>query len=108
MHLLCVASIHDGRQEVREPSRLPIPLMSRVMNFVAALFYTKRRAITNKNSVLMLGAAGSEVTVTAGVLRKSGVISYFRGKVTVLDQKGLEAAACECYQIVHNESTNPR
>jgi CRP-like cAMP-binding protein len=51
----------------------------------------------------MLGAPRSEVSIAAGALRKSGVIRYARGKMTIVDRKGLQSAACECYQILHDE-----
>jgi CRP-like cAMP-binding protein len=51
----------------------------------------------------MLGSDRSEVTIAAGILRKAGLISYARGKVKILDRKGLEVTSCECYQIVRHE-----
>jgi CRP-like cAMP-binding protein len=51
----------------------------------------------------MLGTPRSTVTLAAGILNKSGLIEYSRGKVTVRDRKGLEKAACECYQTIRNE-----
>ena len=52
----------------------------------------------------MLGTDRSEVTIAAGILRKAGLISYDRGKVKIVDRKGLEEASCECYRIVASES----
>jgi CRP-like cAMP-binding protein len=52
----------------------------------------------------MLGTDRSEVTIAAGILRKAGLISYNRGKVKILDRKGLEDASCECYRIIASES----
>ena len=52
----------------------------------------------------MLGTDRSEVTIAAGILRKAGLISYFRGKVKIVDRTRLEEAACECYRIVASES----
>jgi CRP-like cAMP-binding protein len=47
----------------------------------------------------MLGIPRTGVTMTAGNLQKIGVISSRRGKITILDPKGLEDVACECYQV---------
>jgi CRP-like cAMP-binding protein len=45
----------------------------------------------------MLGVHRPAVTLAAGALQKAGLIHYTRGKVTVTDRAGLEAAACACY-----------
>jgi CRP-like cAMP-binding protein len=52
----------------------------------------------------MLGVRRPSVTVVAGALKKAGLIKYSRGKMAILNRKGLEAGACECYQIVKRES----
>lgn len=52
---------------------------------------------------MMLGVTRSVVTRAAGRLQNEKMIRYTRGRVTVLDRRGLEAAACECYGVVKAE-----
>jgi hypothetical protein len=47
---------------------------------------------------MMLGAARPTVTVVAGTLQRAGLITYNRGKVTIVNRKKLESASCECYR----------
>ena len=51
----------------------------------------------------MLGVRREGVTEGALNLQKSGLISYSRGRITVLDRTGLEKRTCECYAVVKNE-----
>jgi Mn-dependent DtxR family transcriptional regulator len=40
------------------------------------------------------------VSLVAKRLERAGLITYRRGQVIVLDRKGLETQACECYGII--------
>jgi CRP-like cAMP-binding protein len=51
----------------------------------------------------MLGVQRSSVSLTAHALQKAGLIQYSRGKIKILDRKGVEEAACECYAVVRRE-----
>jgi CRP-like cAMP-binding protein len=51
----------------------------------------------------MLGVRRPTVTGTASILQKAGLISFARGRLTVLDRRGLEAGSCECYRVVRKE-----
>jgi CRP-like cAMP-binding protein len=51
----------------------------------------------------MLGARRSTVSVSAGILRRAGLIRYVRGHVTIVDRAGLEAVSCECYAVIKAE-----
>jgi len=60
-------------------------------------------AITQELLATMLGTRRSSVTVAARKLQQAGLITYTRGHVTVEDRAALRHAACECYQVVHDE-----
>jgi CRP-like cAMP-binding protein len=51
----------------------------------------------------MLGVRREGVTEAAGKLQAKGLIEYNRGKITVIDRKGIEGCSCECYAVVKKE-----
>lgn len=51
----------------------------------------------------MLGVRREGVTESALKLQKADLIQYSRGRIHVLDRKGLEHRACECYAVVKKE-----
>jgi CRP-like cAMP-binding protein len=65
---------------------------------------TSRLTMTQELIANMLGVRREGVTEAAGKLQASGVITYSRGKITVLDRPALEAMCCECYAVVRRES----
>jgi CRP-like cAMP-binding protein len=56
--------------------------------------------LTQDFLAIMLGVRRPSVTLAAGILQQAGLIRYVRGKITVIDRPGLEAASCECYRII--------
>jgi CRP-like cAMP-binding protein len=59
--------------------------------------------ITHEFLSQMLGVHRPTVSVAAAALQRAGLIDYTRGQITVVDRKGLEAAACACYRIIKEE-----
>jgi hypothetical protein len=51
----------------------------------------------------MLGVRREGITLAAKKLGARKLITNNRGTITVVDRKGLEAASCECYEIVNSE-----
>jgi len=58
--------------------------------------------ITQEFVAMMLGASRSTVTVVAGMLQKSGLITYRRGRLAIIDSRKLEETSCECYRTSTN------
>lgn len=56
--------------------------------------------LTHEFLAMMLGVRRAGVSVAQHNLLKDGLIGYVRGQITVLNRKGLESAACECYGVI--------
>jgi CRP-like cAMP-binding protein len=64
----------------------------------------------------MLGVRRATVSQIAARFQNEGLISYSRGVMTIVDRKGVEQEACECYSIIRADferllgrpETNPR
>ena len=62
--------------------------------------------ITQEILSKMLGVRREAVNKSATNLQQNGLLSYSRGKISILNRSGLEAAACRCYFIVKEEYKN--
>jgi Crp-like helix-turn-helix domain len=56
--------------------------------------------MTHEFFAQMLGTGRPSVSLAAAVLQRAGFIQYARGTVKIIDRKGLEVAACECYAVI--------
>ena len=59
--------------------------------------------LTQELLAQMLGVRRPSVTVAAGLLQKSKLIFYQRGRIRVADRAGLESASCACYEKVRQD-----
>ena len=55
--------------------------------------------LTQEFMAQMLGVSRPTVSIAAGLLQRAGLVTYMRGRITVTDRPGLEAASCECYRV---------
>jgi CRP-like cAMP-binding protein len=56
--------------------------------------------LTQEFLAAMLGSRRTSVALAAGEMQREGLIRYQRGKVTILDQRGLVKRSCECYPVM--------
>ncbi|MDB4915387.1 MAG: transcriptional regulator, Crp/Fnr family [Gemmatimonadetes bacterium] len=56
--------------------------------------------LTQELLAIMLAVRRSSVTIAATTLQNERLIGYSHGKITVVDRAGLEAASCECYEVM--------
>jgi CRP-like cAMP-binding protein len=56
--------------------------------------------ITHEFLGQMLGSRRATVSLSAGLLQSAGLIRYHRGRMTIVDRRGLEGVSCECYAII--------
>ena len=59
--------------------------------------------LTHAFLAAMLGVRRASVTEAARVLQEAGLIRYVRGRLDVLDRRGLESAACGCHRAAQEE-----
>lgn len=56
--------------------------------------------LTHEFLAQMLGTGRPSVSLAAAILEQSGLIENHRGRVRIINRKNLEAAACECYDVI--------
>jgi len=56
--------------------------------------------VTQEFLAQMLGVSRPSVALSTAALQRAGLVAYHRGNMRVIDRRGLELAACECYAVV--------
>ncbi len=82
------------------------PRLARWLLMVYERVQNDEFSITHDLLSEMLGAPRAHITLAAQSLRRTGLIHYVRARVRIIDPKGLESAACECYRITSRELRN--
>jgi|SRR5262245_29058294 len=59
--------------------------------------------LTQEFLAQMLGVRRPSVSLAGATLQRAGLINYSRGRITITDRHGLEAASCECYAFVQDQ-----
>ena len=65
--------------------------------------YSDTIYLTQEFLSYMLGVPRTSVTAVAGKLQRAGLIRYSRGKIQITDRPRMEAASCECYDIIRED-----
>ena len=59
--------------------------------------------LTHDLIALTLGVRRAGISESASDFRDEGLIDYNRGRIQILNRQGLEAKACECYEVIRDE-----
>lgn len=59
-------------------------------------------SLTQEFLAQMLGSGRPSVSLAAGILERAGLIENLRGTIRIINRKGLEDAACECYAVIQH------
>jgi CRP-like cAMP-binding protein len=74
--------------------------LSRLLLLLDTQSDTDDISLTQDRLATMLGLRRTSVTLAAQALQEKGLIRYRRGRIEILDRKGLVAVACECYGVM--------
>jgi CRP-like cAMP-binding protein len=77
-----------------------VPRLARWLLITRDRVGSEKFELTHEFMAQMLGARRSTVSEAAQELQESGLISYVRGQITILDPERLRAEACECYELI--------
>jgi CRP-like cAMP-binding protein len=88
----------------------PQARLARLLLMIDDRTKTAELRITQELLARLLGTRRATITEAANQLQDNQLIQSVRGRIRVLDRKGLEAKACSCYAIIasqQNEIKSP-
>lgn len=59
--------------------------------------------LTQEHLAAVMNVRRVSVTLASGSLRARGLIDYNRGRLSIVDPRGLEAASCRCYRPIEGD-----
>jgi len=68
--------------------------------------HSHRFKMSQESLAIMLGGTRPTLSMTAGALKRQGLIDYARGEIRILNVAGLEQTSCECYMTIKNYLDN--
>jgi CRP-like cAMP-binding protein len=79
------------------------PKLSRWLLSASDRTQSSELALSHEFVAMMLGRRRAGVTVALGNLKRAGLIDNTLGRIEIVDRRGLEKMACECYGLVRDE-----
>ena len=96
-HLLLVRSLQMQLCNLFHPVE---QRLTRWLLTLSDLLASPDMPLTHDLVATMLGVRRPTVTLAVGSLRRAGLIEEKRGRITIRDREGLEAACCDCYRLM--------
>jgi CRP-like cAMP-binding protein len=78
------------------------PVQERLARWLLMVRFSTGRLefpLTQELMAIMLGAQRPTVSIAIGALENAGFVQHRRGVISIVDEPGLESAACECFAI---------
>lgn len=82
--------------------------LARWLLMIQDLLHKDSFFLTQEFLAEMIGVRRPTVTSAAVKLQRLGFIEYGRGHIHILNRKGLQSIACECYAVVHEITSTPQ